>query len=107
MAAAAGHATTDEASELVGGTDGVGAALGDDLAGDASAESFFTELVDEVGEMLFAEPLEKLPGGLAAGAVEAEVERPSALEAEAALVVGELIAGEAEVEEDAIDGGDF
>ena len=75
----------------------------DDAAGDPAAESLFAVVVNDVGEVLLAEPCEQPPRRFAVVGVEPQVELAVGLIAEAAVGVGQLVARQAEVEQDAVD----
>ncbi len=77
---------------------------GDDGAGDAPAGRLLAEPPDDVGEVCFAVGVDYFVGGEGLAVVEAHVQGRLHLEAEAALLVGELVGGQAQVEQDAVDG---
>ena len=97
-----GHGGHHDAGEIAGGFDRLPLAGVGDAAGDPPAEPLLPELVDDVGERLGTEAVDHSPGRLALRGIEAEVERAIGVEREAAGVVGELVAREADVEEHAV-----
>jgi hypothetical protein len=82
-----------------------------DRTGDRSACSLFAEALENVGQLRFAERGQEIRGGWPLGQVKPHIERPaaflnSALNAEAARRVGQLVGRESEVQQDAIDPAD-
>jgi hypothetical protein len=64
------------------------------------------KLVDDVGEALRLHAIHDPPRRLSLGGIEPQVERAVGIEGEAAVMVGELVAREADVEQHGIDGLD-
>ena len=92
--------------QLAAALDGRAAALGDDATGDGARATLLAVAIDQVGQVGLVQRVDQLGGGLPARGVEAHIERGIGGEAEAAPTVGELIRGEAEVEQDAVHRGE-
>ena len=76
----------------------------DDGAGDPASMWFLAESTEKVTQLLFVQLGDERARRTAARGVEAHVERPLGAKAEGALVVGELIRAQAQVEEDPVGG---
>src|SRR5579864_2680892 len=74
----------------------------DNGSGDSPRPPFLTEFVNQIGEMLFVEPIYHLIGGALAVRVHPHVERPIRLKAESAVPALELQGADAEVGQDAV-----
>jgi hypothetical protein len=83
---------------------------GDDRTGDRAAGALFSELLKQLGQLGFAQGCKEFRGGRSRGGVKTHVERPaarhSALNAEPAQGVGQLVGRQAQVEQNAVDGAD-
>ena len=93
----------DDGCELLGGGDGGGFAVVDDVAGDLGGVGFVAEFEEGVGELLFGEAVEEGGGGLAAGRVHSHVEGGVMAVGEASGGGVEVGGGDAEVGEESVD----
>jgi hypothetical protein len=96
----------DEVGEFQGAGDWAGdAGFGDDV-GELPGAVFFAEIAEDAGEFFDAGGVDDFGGGTTIGGVHAEVEGAVFLEGEAAFGFVELMAGDAEVDEDAVEASD-
>ncbi len=100
--AGARHGGLDEGSQGSGSFEGFLLAGPDDGARDAPGERFFPVGMENVGQGPLVVFGNELPGGPSARRVETHVERAFRAEAEAAVLRGELVGAQPEVEEDAV-----
>src|SRR3954469_813387 len=71
--------------------------------GNSPAESFLSVLINQIGQMLRAESLDKLPRRLAARHVKPPIQWSTALKTKPTIRVGQLVARQTEVQQDAVD----
>ena len=102
LVALPGIAAADDGCQLVCRFDGAGLPGLDDGPGDASAQSVFTVLVDQVCEVWRTQALKEPRCGFSFGGVESEVQAPMRMETEASIRIFQLITGESQVKEDGI-----
>lgn len=96
----------DEVREFQGAGDGTGdAGFGDDV-GELPGAVFFAEIAEDAGEFFDAGGVDDFGGGTTIGGVHTEVQGAVFLEGESAFGFVELMAGDAEVDEDAVEAAD-
>lgn len=93
----------DGVSELVSGVEG---AVSDEAAGEAAATGEVGVAPENIGEVFSGPVIDDIASGGALGGIKAHIERAILAPREAAGGVIELTGGEAEVEEDAMEGGE-
>ncbi len=89
--------------QLLGGRQRLDFTLLDDPPGNPPAESLLAVAEENVGQVFGVQPLEQPPGRLARFGIETQIERTRRIEAESALGIGQLIARQAEVEQNSVD----
>src|SRR5690242_9273083 len=90
----------NQSRQLAGARDGRAGAPLDDAPGDGARAPLLTVAVEHIRQRGFIQHVDQIGGGWATCGIEAHVQRGVGGEAEAALAVGELVGGEAEVEQD-------
>ena len=99
----AGDRRGDNPGELPRGPDRLLLPDGSDSPRDPSAVALLAVFEDQIGEAFGPQPVDEPPGRLPLGRIEPQIERTVGIEGEPALDVGELIAGEPNVEEHRVD----
>ena len=78
----------------------------DEIPGHPAGFGFFSELLEDVAEFLFAKAHDQVGGRFALSRVEPQIERAVGREAEAPGAIGQLVGRQPQVEQNAIDRGD-
>jgi hypothetical protein len=103
MPSAAGQRIGNRIDEIRGRLHGFLSAMRDDCPCDGAAVTFFPEPEEKGRQLGFVESRQQRACGNALRPIEAHVERPVALKAEAPTVVGKLVGRQSQIEKHAID----
>ncbi len=97
----------DRVTQIAGRPDRLPGSPFDEPPRHAPGLRLFPIALEDVGQFLFAQAHDQLGGRFPLGCVESQVERPVRGKAEAPGVVGQLVGRQPEVEQNAVDRGDF